>query len=961
MPEPSKRFINAVAFNCGALSLALEIVLARLALRELGSGAMAATATITLFLAGLAAGALIAQRLSTKQLWHSARAVPLALSVMAQLLSAYSRATFSSGYLIIFIFLFLSGALSALIVSALGSLASESETVNGSARANTVYFYNNLGCVFGTALTAFVLLPLAGISGTLLAAGLAGMFCFVGCLQRFTFKMPTEYSQDTAATISEPAGSEKLSAASAIVLFGSALMLTVLECDFIRIASMVSGSASQTISAALLCIIAAMSGGNAFALWLIKIKRASAARPFALAAVAATTLLTMYTTPALSQIFQEIRIALSAMQWLQNIPTASYLVPRLIVMALLTAPSSFCLGLVYPLYTSALSKDEWRKAFAISSSGAIVGPALFTFFILDLPVQSPLIETLKVAAIVAAVAAIFAALTHKNQPKIALVAVTKVTTVLAALTIAAGAVNFSFIRQTMVSGYPYFPAERAAIEQVKLEQTNMPLTFYKEGKNATVSIEENTAANLRILKSDGKVEATIPLDVNLPARGSDLSTQYLLSLMPAVMCAGDNINCLIIGQGSGTTSSVAAVLPRIAKVQVVELEEAMNEAALQFNPHLARYSVKNINADARALLKSKQKYDLIISQPSEPYTSGSAGLFTREFFNLQKESLTDRGLVAQWLQLYGLPKEELITALETFNESFPGFAIVHQSGAGEIILIGAKNARSLNADADQQSLLLFLTAPYRQLFARAGVAGLKQFNAMKQTNYQQVATVLSRFDRSINTDDNLKLEFGRGRLLIDDEGEQERRLGENLQLVDEMFVGKARASMPFAQSVEKGDDEIDKELARDEFAYLYINARAKNLLMRAQADQAKVLLDKSISIYPSLGETHLLLALAEAMMGKLEKALKETQEAHLLNVQDCRPYLVAACIYEARGDYDDARSNLNIARQKCPNDEILNQIGVAEKTRPSAPAKSSSEPGTLKSKLIRLLKASESL
>jgi spermidine synthase len=947
--EQPQKFAALTAFNCGALSLALEIVLNRLALREMGSGALAATATITLFLAGLAAGAFIAQSLP-RRLGAVARFSPFALTLVALVLACLARLEGALTWPIIFVFLFMSGTLSALTVSALASL--DKNSIN----ANKIYLASNIGCVLGTATTSFLFLPRFGICGTLLTSALLSIPLALCALRLAELKSP-HIVADSATDIDK---AEQLERGAAIILFIAPLVLTVLECAWMRISSMVCGSSSHTISVALLCIIAAMTGGNALAIKVADSKHLAQVRQTALTAGALAALTSLTVLPWLAEIFQQLRIFLQSIAVLQNFPTVSYLVPRIGAMAILTLPTCFCLGLIYPLFTSRLDKSQWRAAFALSSTGAIIGPALFTFVFLELPFVSPISETVKAAVITLALTAFFYRLPgNRLTLSVALKTVTVATAAIAIMSAARP--------HNLISGFAYFPAAPTAVEQVKLEQKHWPLIYYKEGQNITVSVEENGPANMRILKSDGKVEASIPIDKTRAATGTDLSTQYLLGLLPTVLSNADNLNCLVIGLGSGTTSGVVSQLPAISKVDVAEIERAMNGAAACFTSSKTSSAssgstTRVIRTDARAHLKnSGQKYDLIISQPSEPWTNGSAGLFTREFFLAEKNCLSEHGLAAQWLQLYGLTNAELICALRTFAETFPQATIFHQAGAGEIILIGTRDNRPLSVKA-VAAQKRFFTAPYRELFGNAAIAGLVELKALQKT--ASPGALSADQSSAINTDDNLKLEFGAGSLLIDGAGEQEKRLDSNLALIDGLGHMTDVKGLSKLDTTPVNGETIDNELRRDPCAYLYINLKAKNLLLEGQADEALLLLQRSNKIYPSLFETHMLLALSDGMLGKLEEALKETQEAHRLNTRDCHPYLVAACIYEARGEYANALSNLSLARQKCPDNEILNQIGVAERISEisrSVPAKASSKPGTLKSNLIRLLKALESL
>src|SRR4030095_320202 len=98
--------------------------------------------------------------------------------------------------------------------------------------------------------------------------------------------------------------------------------------------------------------------------------------------------------------------------------------------------------------------------------------------------------------------------------------------------------------------------------------------------------------------------------------------------------------------------------------------------------------------DARTYLRvNPTKYDLIISEPSQPWVPGVANLFTREFFALGRDRLQDDGILVQWVQIYQLSNESLRSILATFHETFPHVAVFRVEGAAkgkDLILLGSR-------------------------------------------------------------------------------------------------------------------------------------------------------------------------------------------------------------------------------------------------------------------------------
>ena len=104
--------------------------------------------------------------------------------------------------------------------------------------------------------------------------------------------------------------------------------------------------------------------------------------------------------------------------------------------------------------------------------------------------------------------------------------------------------------------------------------------------------------------------------------------------------------------------------------------------------------------DARTYLRvTPNRYDMIVSEPSHPWVPGVANLFTREFFQLGRDRLTDDGIFVQWLQIYQLSTESLRSALATFHETFPYVRVFRVEGAWrgkDLLLVGSKTPRDLN-------------------------------------------------------------------------------------------------------------------------------------------------------------------------------------------------------------------------------------------------------------------------
>src|SRR5262249_55468454 len=145
------------------------------------------------------------------------------------------------------------------------------------------------------------------------------------------------------------------------------------------------------------------------------------------------------------------------------------------------------------------------------------------------------------------------------------------------------------------------------------------------------------------------------------------------------------------GLGSGISAGSVARHP-IERLDVVEIEPAVVEASRFFTQHngnvLADRRVRLTIADGRNfLLTTPERYDVIASEPSNPWLSGVASLFSLEFFQLARERLRPGGFMLQWVHAYALLPEDLQMIVKTFRTVFPTTSVWNVAG-GDFLLLG---------------------------------------------------------------------------------------------------------------------------------------------------------------------------------------------------------------------------------------------------------------------------------
>jgi spermidine synthase len=189
------------------------------------------------------------------------------------------------------------------------------------------------------------------------------------------------------------------------------------------------------------------------------------------------------------------------------------------------------------------------------------------------------------------------------------------------------------------------------------------LLYYREGSSATVTVFQRD--NIRFLRVNGKTDGS---------NSSDNYTEIFLGILPVMYCKNPE-NVLVIGLGTGITLGSILDYP-IKKVDCVEISPEVVEASNFFNEDngfALRSPKTRLNVlDGRTwLMAIPETYDIITSEPSHPWQTGNANLFTVDFFKLAIKRLKKGGVFCQWLPIYQMEKEHLCLLVSSFKKVFP--------------------------------------------------------------------------------------------------------------------------------------------------------------------------------------------------------------------------------------------------------------------------------------------------
>jgi spermidine synthase len=223
-------------------------------------------------------------------------------------------------------------------------------------------------------------------------------------------------------------------------------------------------------------------------------------------------------------------------------------------------------------------------------------------------------------------------------------------------------------------------------EAMAFRKEHVEILFYEDAPDATVSVEHGDGIEVPAdygLRINGKTDASSRVD---------LSTQLLVAHLP-MAARPDSKDVFILGLGSGITGGAVLGHP-VERLIIAENCEPVVRAAKFFDRWNAGV-LQDPRAriwleDARTLLKlSPQLYDIIITQPSNPWMVGVGSVFSREYYELCASRLKEGGVMGQWFHLYDMHDGIVSMVLRTFGRVFP-YVEVWDCGAGDLVLLGSK-------------------------------------------------------------------------------------------------------------------------------------------------------------------------------------------------------------------------------------------------------------------------------
>lgn len=588
--------------------------------------------------------------------------------------------------------------------------AAEKVAINVGKASIILYTANLIGAFIGATSGAFFLIPACGLSVSL---GLAGALNIVAAIIAFVISLASVKLISPRNPIDMAASDHADSVMpqfDCLLVFLSAAAALSLEVIFTRLFTLLLGSSTYSVGVVLCGVLLAAGVASALSGFLTRNSKRQIAAKTVVAIVASFASLIVFLEASLLNRLPDLVLFFtqqsSERAWGDSL-FWSYIWPRIITCGCLVFPPIALVCIIFPVVLSGSLKTVNSKTarsswlYSASTLGAVIGSLSAGLYLI--PAFSERYESglLFGLIVTAGVCLLIAALSASHQISIAgnkekqsgVVFLSSAALIGLIATIYPPHADTYLLSQ----GFGLFPVEggnEKVRNFIEKERANSTVLFYREGLNTTVTVEEISKKNIRVLKNDGKVEAAIPKVLEQPAPTSDYPTQMLLGLLPYALSRQDKNDAVVIGCGSGATYGALAKQKGIAQLTVAEIEKAVFEASHFFLPaekKVERADIRKLVCDGRNYLAfSPNSFDLIVSQPAEPWVNGAGDLYTQDFFELIECKLAERGVFCQWLQLYAIDENTLLILLNTIQRVFPSTYVFHPHGSGEILIVSFK-------------------------------------------------------------------------------------------------------------------------------------------------------------------------------------------------------------------------------------------------------------------------------
>jgi len=683
-------------FVSGVAALVYQSVWIRQLSLILGSTNYAVGTVLAAFMAGLGTGAFVvgrrADRAPSPLMLYATLELgiglvgllsPLALAQGNEMYaSVYRRwhdspglltmARFAIGFAFVFVPAFLMG----------GTLPAATRHLVAAGRAvgpavGRLYAINTLGAACGALLLPYVLLPALGLRRTLVTTALANIALAAAALRGAR----DSRLRVSAAPASTAAGDAARRPALLVAFFLSGFVALALEVLWNRFFSMYIGSSIYSYAIVLTLYLTGIFGGG-----LVCERLMVAGRPAE--GIVVGSLVTVLAAlaigvPVLDRVLYPQVVVLDAL----GLDFWSFQAAAATATALVLLPPTMAFGASFPAVAAALARgaDQAGRTvglvYLVNTAGTTLGSVVASFLLIPALGLRTSFDLLTVLVAISTLLAAPPALRRRIGFVLAVGGLALVPNVAPAWNLRRLHSAINNDARTAVAAW------RAGILEQSLAE--IQVLDLRDGVDATVSVARYADGEQALLVN-GKGDAS---------DGVDMFTQILLGHLPLAVRPNAR-DVLVVGMGSGVT--LAAVLRHpVAHVDLVEIAPEVLELGARHFHHVNHGALEDARVavhveDGRNFIAfaDDRAYDVIVSEPSNPWMTGVANLFTAEFFAHVRTRLRPGGLLAQWFHQYGMALDDVRALLATVRASFPYVYVFafHQTldVAGDMVLLASE-------------------------------------------------------------------------------------------------------------------------------------------------------------------------------------------------------------------------------------------------------------------------------
>jgi predicted membrane-bound spermidine synthase len=548
-----------------------------------------------------------------------------------------------------------------------------------------LYFSNSFGAAMGALIATYLLLPAMGMPGAMLTAGLLNVLVALGAWAVWKQVGRSESGLEAAASVvatAGPAAGGELGRWPLFLLTAAAITggtSFVYEIGWVRMLNLTLGATIHSFELMLASFIFGLACGG---LW-VRRKADSIGDAVRLAGWA--------------QVWMGVAALLSVVVFAQSFRWMATLLEALatndagyvlfsfgsagIALAVMF-PAAFFAGMTLPLFTLALlrkggGEHQIGRVYAANTLGAIAGVALMVHVLIPL---LGLNHSVVLAALLDLALGVWLLMRTQQGRRLAWVAA------FGGLAVTAIALHF---------GRPDPQSAASGVYRTGVARIPGQLYYFRDGKTATVTVAYEESGGPIAIQTNGKADAALARSLADRPTG-DEPTMVMAAALPLALHPNPE-RVAVIGWGSGLTTHTLLGSDRPKVVATIEIERSMVEGAKYFGSRVERaYSDPRSQLhvdDARTYFSTgKRKFDVIVSEPSNPWVSGVASLFTQEFYQFLRRHLADDGILVQWIHVYEMNDPLLATMLAAFQAEFPESDLYVTNGS-DFLLIGYHGKR----------------------------------------------------------------------------------------------------------------------------------------------------------------------------------------------------------------------------------------------------------------------------